>query len=415
MNYINDVILPRMPITQGQTSLQRSDSFQSNKSDTTLVTIKELQTKIQMKQGYVQYVSHEIRTPLQVISAGLALLKEDLNDKVQKLMSVKSKTATDQLKSRQSSDTMCSQFDSEVDMSNIVGIATAGIECAEQLIGVDELRENLELVEIMHDSTLTAVSILNDLLLYEKVESDMLVIEQKTVNIFDTVMPIVKMFTIPVTAAEITLTWDLDSLADVYALLDVSKFGQVMRNLISNAIKFTPRGGSVHVSAVKIAEHLPPAEVRSVSDASGISNKGPRRKSLPATASEASSLLSCEVGLVSSKSLKATAPQPTPPSTETPSQATRRPSLQLFSRRSSFANVEDNISASSVSTTVATTADRFSASFQIGEGVDIQEPPAEQPKQEPPKATIYRISVADSGCGISKVLRILMCTVCLCY
>ena len=368
-----------------------------------------------MKQGYVQYVSHEIRTPLQVISAGLALLKEDLNDKVQKLMSVKSKTTADQLKSRQSSDTMCSQFDSEVDMSNIVGIATAGIECAEQLIGVDELRENLELVEIMHDSTLTAVSILNDLLLYEKIESDMLVIEQKSVNLFDTVMPIVTMFTIPVTAAEITLTWDLDSLADVYALLDVSKFGQVMRNLISNAIKFTPRGGSVHISAAKIAEPLPPAEVRSVSDASGISNKGPRRKSLPATASEASSLLSCEVGLVSSKSLKATAPQPTPPSTETPSQATRRPSLQLFSRRSSFANVEDNISASSVSTTVATTADRFSASFQIGEGVDIQEPPAEQPKQEPPKATIYRISVADSGCGISKVLRILMCTVCLCY
>ena len=262
---------------------------------------------------------------------------------------------------------MYSQTDTETRMSNSVDIAAAGIE---QLIGVDELREDLELVAIMHDSTLIAVSTLNDLLLYEKVESDMLVIEQESVHLFDIVIPIVTMFTIPVTAAEITLTWDLDSLADVYALLDVSKFGQVMRNLISNAIKFTPRGGSLHISAVKIAEPLVPAEVRSVSDASGISNKGPRRKSLPATASEAFSLLSCEVGLVSSKSLKATAPQPTPqptpPSTETPSQATRRPSLQLFSRRSSFANMEETDNSSPLTTNDATAADRFSASFQIG-------------------------------------------------
>ena len=296
----------------------------------------------------------------------LVLLKEDLNDKVNRLLAAKSNNSA-HLESRKSSDSMYSQTDTETRMSNSVDIAAAGIE---QLIGVDELREDLELVAIMHDSTLIAVSTLNDLLLYEKVESDMLVIEQESVHLFDIVIPIVTMFTIPVTAAEITLTWDLDSLADVYALLDVSKFGQVMRNLISNAIKFTPRGGSLHISAVKIAEPLVPAEVRSVSDASGISNKGPRRKSLPATASEAFSLLSCEVGLVSSKSLKATAPQPTPqptpPSTETPSQATRRPSLQLFSRRSSFANMEETDNSSPLTTNDATAADRFSASFQIG-------------------------------------------------
>ena len=324
----------------------------------TLVTIQELQTKIQMKQGYVQYVSHEIRTPLQVISAGLSLLRDDLKDKVKRL----------------------------VDTSALM-------EGAGQVIGVEDLRQDLDLVEIMHESTLTAVNILNDLLLYEKVESDMLVIEQQRIHLFDLIIPGVKMFTIPVTAAGVTLIWDLDSLSNVYAMLDANKFGQVLRNLISNAIKFTPKDGSVYVSAVKIDGPKP--HIQSVlGESTSVSSKGLRRKSYPATLSEVTSLLSCETNPLLSKSSDDVAMQPSPPTTEM-SSANRRPSLRLFGRRSSFSSVGEDTNSSPVTITAG---DRFSESFQVGEGVDIQEQTV-----EPTKLTMYRISVTDSGCGISKV------------
>ena len=219
----------------------------------------------------------------------------------------------------------------------------------------------------------------------------MLVIEQRSVHLFDTVVPAVKMFTVQASYAGVALTWDLVSLVDVYALLDVSKFGQVMRNLLSNAIKFTPKGGSVHVSAIKIAEPVPPAEPQLVFDDSvSISSKG-RRLSLPALvdASEPSSPLPCEINHVvvfSSKSLKGPVAQPSPPSTAHPPTCPSPSSKRRCSIRLS--------GSTAASPAIPTVAERrLSGSTKTL--ITNQELPL--------KPVLYRISVTDSGCGIAKV------------
>jgi signal transduction histidine kinase/CheY-like chemotaxis protein len=109
-----------------------------------------------------------------------------------------------------------------------------------------------------------AVEILNDLLCFDKLESGILELHKHEVPVNSFISDCVNMFGSQAREAGVTLSnfslikseqnmmtpgvsngW-LDS--DT-ALMDKSKMDQVLRNLISNALKFTPRGGRVSVCA----------------------------------------------------------------------------------------------------------------------------------------------------------------------
>ena len=101
----------------------------------------------------------------------------------------------------------------------------------------------------MRDSSATAIGILNDLLMYEKVESNLLSIEMEELDLYSVVRAVIKPFNIQARSCGVDLRGDLQTLQGAYANIDSSKFSQVIRNLLSNALKFTPVGGSVHISA----------------------------------------------------------------------------------------------------------------------------------------------------------------------
>ena len=52
---------------------------------------------------------------------------------------------------------------------------------------------------------------------------------------------------------------DVPEIDDIYIDGDKQKLGQVMRNLISNALKFTPSGGTVTVRAVSLTKVSEPS------------------------------------------------------------------------------------------------------------------------------------------------------------
>ena len=65
-------------------------------------------------------------------------------------------------------------------------------------VGIVDTTAILELIRDMRDSSVIAVNTLNDLLLYEKIESNMLTIELTKVKLFDVVADVIKMFKIQV-------------------------------------------------------------------------------------------------------------------------------------------------------------------------------------------------------------------------
>jgi CheY-like chemotaxis protein len=157
-------------------------------------TVK-LENDLALKKTFVRYISHELRTPLSIALTGLAVLE-------------------DQIK--------------------------AGALIAEILPVLQDTKE----------SCLTGVDILNGLLDIVKLDSGLTVLDasdQDPFDFFDATMgPLRTMarqkhveLTVVNTVASSTCT----------ASIDRPKLCQVLRNLVSNAIKFTPEDGIVTVTA----------------------------------------------------------------------------------------------------------------------------------------------------------------------
>lgn len=179
-----------------------------------MVIHADLQNALKTKRVFVRYVPHEIRTPLNITILGLKYLEDELRS--------------------HSPQALASVQDVLVDVKTSCGIA---------------------------------VDILNDLLLYEKLDDGFFNLALNDVYIDEYFREAIQVFSVQVRAHEIhivsfpphrcvsqakslqiNLTLATKALEGIILRLDRTKFSQVLRNLISNALKFTPANGRITVS-----------------------------------------------------------------------------------------------------------------------------------------------------------------------
>ena len=173
---------------------------------------------LETKRRFVRFISHEIRTPLNAVHLGLEALTSEL---------------------RRMIDDPAGSHDSSA-MHNT-------------------LLSWLELsVEMMANSE-SAVDVLNDLLNYDKIEMGTLYLDFASVPVFDVVQACMFAFLNQMKQKNIDLKLEnglkkeRDSGVDIeqqdfsqYVVIgDAARLAQVMRNLISNALKFTPENGRI--------------------------------------------------------------------------------------------------------------------------------------------------------------------------
>eukprot|EP01036_Dinobryon_divergens_P035079 gene35079-45408_t len=160
-----------------------------------------------MKRNFVRFVSHEIRTPLNSVCLGLDLIhKEMVKD----------------------------------------GCGTEGLET---------LSDVKEAVDI-------SIDILNDLLSYEKLEAGIMVIEPIKFRASLLITDFMRPFIMQARRLEVDLQLPVEDsetfslLRDTVLYADKNRLGQVLRNLVSNALKFTPRNGIIQVQACRIRDSI---------------------------------------------------------------------------------------------------------------------------------------------------------------
>jgi signal transduction histidine kinase len=207
---------------------------------------------LDMKRRFVRFISHEIRTPLNTVCVGLELLERELR--------------TDTSKGRKEKDDAAfAPCTEDIDFWHTVTL---------------DVKENAAI----------AVSILNDMLNYDKLETKTLEIESEEVNAVSLVEQTVHQFQLQAIDREVDLALTFSdpernksvfgfssqssaseavelnaSLRDIEnnnlcVIGDEVRLSQVFRNVISNALKFTPRNGKIEVSVTHVVNGLPSAE-----------------------------------------------------------------------------------------------------------------------------------------------------------
>jgi two-component system, sensor histidine kinase len=180
---------------------------------------------LESKKSYVRHISHELRTPLNTAFLGLKLLSSDLKA------------------SKNPQDT-----------------------------------ERYNTLRDVNMSCTAAVDILNDLLCYEKLESGILELHKENIAVDAFLRDCVTMFSAQARECGVTIVTVTDTIdntevpsmdgkvssslqADDVIYADKFKMNQVIRNLVSNALKFTPREGLVMIKATFVYD-LPEETIR---------------------------------------------------------------------------------------------------------------------------------------------------------
>jgi signal transduction histidine kinase len=116
------------------------------------------------------------------------------------------------------------------------------------------VKKIVDTTAIVKQSCNVAVETIDDLLTFDKIDENKLVLETELINPEIFIEDVIKPFEINANVAEVQLVFKKNHFSDYHLSHSLAmkgdkfKMNQVLRNLISNSIKFTPVGGKVTVS-----------------------------------------------------------------------------------------------------------------------------------------------------------------------
>ncbi len=105
--------------------------------------------------------------------------------------------------------------------------------------------EKIQYIKTIQSSSVALLGIINDILDFSKIESGNLEIDKIDFNVHDEFQTLVELFKSKASEKSISLVLNMDPHMPSALHSDPLRIKQVMANLISNALKFTPRNGKV--------------------------------------------------------------------------------------------------------------------------------------------------------------------------
>jgi signal transduction histidine kinase/CheY-like chemotaxis protein len=123
-------------------------------------------------------------------------------------------------------------------MNGVIGMT-------ELLLATDLTEDQRELVSTVNSSAQTLLSIINDTLDLSKIEAGKLEIHTQPFAPREFAVDMLSLFRVTAAAREIVLIVEAENHLPAYLLADHVRLGQIVTNLLGNAVKFTKPGGGI--------------------------------------------------------------------------------------------------------------------------------------------------------------------------
>ncbi|KAL3910862.1 MAG: hypothetical protein SGILL_007521, partial [Bacillariaceae sp.] len=218
---------------------------------------------LEARRQFMRFVSHEVRTPLNAVTMGLDLMQFE----IARALGFDSHTAyraspefeEDSGRNDLGSSSRRSSF------NDLVALLDDSAREGE-IVSREQARSWFKVTQEIQDNSQGAVDILNDLLNYDKIEQGTLQLGLEVLSIWELLEQATLEFKLPASSKELKLgvsfqipkdangnskikrARDLPKdMCSLKVVGDSIRLTQVLRNLMSNAIKFTPSYGTVHV------------------------------------------------------------------------------------------------------------------------------------------------------------------------
>lgn len=114
--------------------------------------------------------------------------------------------------------------------------------------------QRLDAIQNMYKVTSDTYKLIENLLEWGRIQTGNANVTLKNINLNDFVNSIIPLYQIPLKNKDLTLTIDIPPLLSVFA--DPNMFGAVVRNILSNAIKFSNTGGGIHIKGMSTKESV---------------------------------------------------------------------------------------------------------------------------------------------------------------